>query len=167
MRIAEVRDMSKKRMLQSGMILGLILALTGLDWSYGAAAAEQKPDQAMRAFIDAVVRKDKAAILSSFSPTSPWKYVGHEIGTGKVIATKTVSYQTMANDFAAKKGWYHFFFDEPNGYTFRINFRKGEMWKKKGGTTFVCPQSDSGKTYVSWKQEGGKWVIEKIGETGP
>jgi hypothetical protein len=158
---------SKSRMMQAGMILALILALTGLDWSYGAAAADQGPDQAMRAFIDAVVRKDKAAILASFSTTSPWQYVGHEIGTGKVIATKRVSYQTLAQDFDAQKGWYGFFFHEPNGYTFRINFRAGEMWKKKGPTTFVCPQSDSGNTYVSWKSEGGKWVIAKIGETGP
>jgi hypothetical protein len=153
--------------VQIGMMLVLILAMTGLDWSYGAAAADQDPDQAMRSFIDAVVRKDKSAILSSFSPSSPWQYVGYEIGTGKVIATKTVNYQVMAKDFANQKGWYNFFFNEPNGYTFRINFRPGEMWKKKGRDTFVCPQSDSGNTYVAWRQEGGKWVIEKIGETGP
>ena len=79
--------LGKNRMVQLGIMLGLILALTGLDWSYGAVAADQGPDQAMRSFIDAVVRKDKSAILSSFSPTSPWQYVGYEIGTGKVIAT--------------------------------------------------------------------------------
>ena len=78
-----------------------------------------------------------------------------------------VKYEVMAKDFAAQKGWYGFFFNEPNGYTFRINFRQGEMWKKKGPNTFVCPQSDSGNTYVTWRQEGGKWVIQKIGETGP
>ena len=78
-----------------------------------------------------------------------------------------VKYEVMAKDFAAKQGWYGFFFDEPNGYTFRVNFRQGEMWKKKGPNTFVCPQSDSGNTYVAWKPEGGKWVIQKIGETGP
>jgi hypothetical protein len=155
------------RMVQVGMMLVLILAMAGLDWSHGAAAADQGPDAAMRSFIDAVVRRDKSAILASFSPSSPWQYVGYEIGTGKVASTKKVSYQTLAQDFAVKKGWYHFFFDEPNGYTFRINFRPGEMWKKKGPATFVCPQSDSGNTYVSWRQAGGKWVIEKIGETSP
>ena len=157
----------KSRMVQLGIMLGLILAMTGLDWSYGAAAADQGPDQAMRSFINAVVGKDKSAILSFFSPNSSWQYVGYEIGTGKVIATKTVNYQVMTKDFANKKGWYSFFFDEPNGYTFRVNFRKGEMWKAKGRNTFVCPQSDSGNTYVAWMQEGGKWVIQKIGETGP
>ena len=145
--------------------MALILAMTGLDWS--ATAADQTPDQAMRSFINAVVRKDKSAILSSFSTSSPWQYIGYEIGSGKVSATKTVTYQTMASDFANRKGWYNFFFDEPNGYTFRINFRPGEMWKKKGSNTFVCPQSGSGNTYVAWRPERGKWVIEKIGETGP
>jgi hypothetical protein len=157
----------KNRMVHLGMMLVLIFAMTGLDWSYEAAAADQGPDQAMRSFIDAVVRKDKSAILSSFSPSSPWQYVGYEIGTGKVIATKMVNYQVMTKDFASKKGWYGFFFNEPNGYTFRVNFRQGEMWKKKGRNTFVCPQSDSGNTYVAWMQEGEKWVIQKIGETGP
>jgi len=149
------------------MLLALTLVMSVLDCGYGAAAAYQGPDQAMRSFIDAVVRKDKSAILSFFSPTSPWQYVGYEIGSGKVIATKTVNYSVMANDFADKKGWYNFFFDEPNGYTFRVNFRPGEMWKQKGRYTFICPQSDSGNTYVTWRPEGGKWVIQKIGETGP
>jgi hypothetical protein len=157
----------KCRMVQLGMMLALILAVTGLNWSYGAVAADQTPDQAMRSFIDAVVRKDRSAILSSFSPSSPWQYVGYEIGTGKVMAVKTVNYQVMAKDFANRKGWYNFFFAEPNGYTFRINFLDGKMWKKRGPQTFVAPDSDSGNTYVAWRQEGGKWVITKIGETGP
>jgi hypothetical protein len=157
----------KNRMVQLGMALVLIFAMSGLDWSYGVGAADQGPDQAMRSFIDAVVRKDKSAILSFFSPSSPWQYLGYEIGTGKVVANKMVKYEVMAKDFGAKKGWYGFFFDEPNGYTFRVNFSKGEMWKNKGPNTFVCPQSHSGNTYVTWKPEGGKWVIQKIGETGP
>jgi hypothetical protein len=157
----------KSRMVQLGMAMVLIFAMSGLDWSYGVGAADQGPDQAMRSFIDAVVRKDKSAILSFFSPSSPWQYVGYEIGTGKVITNKMINYQVMTKDFASQKGWYGFFFNEPNGYTFRVNFQKGEMWKKRGQNTFVCPQSDSGNTYVTWKPEGGKWVIQKIGETGP
>jgi hypothetical protein len=154
-------------MVRLGIIAALILTLSVCAVNYGAAAADQGPDQAMRAFIDAVVRRDKAGILASFSTTSPWQYVGYEIGTGKIIAKKMVTYQVMAKDFAGRQGWYRFFFDEPDGYTFRINFRAGEMWKKKGPNTFVCPQSDSGNTYVTWRQEGGKWVIQRIGETGP
>jgi hypothetical protein len=67
--------------------------------------------------------------------------MGYEIGTGKVVADKMVKYEVMAKDFAAKRGWYGFFFNEPDGYTFRVNFRPGVMWKKKGPNTFVCPQS--------------------------
>jgi hypothetical protein len=159
--------LGKNRMVQWGILSALILTLSVCAWNYSAAAADQGPDQAMRSFIDAVVRRDKAGILASFSTTSPWQYLGYEIGTGKIVANRMVKYEVMAKDFAAQKGWYGFFFNEPNGYTFRINFRQGEMWKKKGPNTFVCPQSDSGNTYVTWKPEGGKWVIQKIGETGP
>ena len=50
---------------------------------------------------------------------------------------------------------------------FRVNFLDGKMWKKRGPHTFVAPDSDSGNTYVAWRQEGGTWVIAQIGETGP
>jgi hypothetical protein len=157
----------KSGIVRLGMILALTLIISGLGWSSGAWAADQGPDQAMRSFIDAMVRKDKSAVLAFFSPTSPWQYMGYEIGTNKVVANKMINYQVMAKDFAAQKGWYGFFFHEPNGYTFRVNFLDGKMWKKRGPNTFVCPQSESGNTYITWKQEGGKWVIQKIGETGP
>jgi hypothetical protein len=157
----------KSRIVRLEMILALILAISGLAWISAAWASDQAPDQAMRAFIDAMRRKDKAAVLTFFSPTSPWQYMGYEIGTNKVVANKTINYQTMANDFAARKGWYGFFFHEPNGYTFRVNFIDGKMWKKRGPNTFVSPDSDSGRPAITWKQEGGKWVIQKITETTP
>ena len=50
----------------------------------------------MRAFIDAMVRKDKSAVLAFFSPGSPWQYMAYEIGTNKVVANKMVSYPVMA-----------------------------------------------------------------------
>jgi hypothetical protein len=158
---------ARNRMVRLAITAALILTLSVGAGNNGAAASDQGPDQAMRALIDAVVHRNPAPILASFSTTSPWQYVGYEIGTGKISAKKMVTYAVMAKDFAGKQGWYRFFFDEPDGYTFRINFRAGEMWKKKGPATFVCPQSDSGNTYVTWRQEGGKWVIQRIGETGP
>jgi hypothetical protein len=158
---------ARNRMARLGIIAALILTLSVCAVNSGAAAADQGPDQAMRAFIDAVVQRNPAGILASFSKASPWQYVGYEIGTGKIISKKMIPYAVMAKDFAGKQGWYRFFFDDPDGYTFRINFRAGEMWKKKGPATFVCPQSDSGNTYVTWRQEGGTWVIQRIAETGP
>ena len=157
----------KSRIVRLGMILGLTLAMSGLGWSLSAWASDQGPDQAMRAFIDAMVRKDKSAVLAFFSPGSPWQYMGYEIGTNKVVANKMVSYPVMTKDFAAKQGWYGFFFHEPNGYTFRVNFLGGKMWKKSSPNTFVSPDSDSGRPAITWKPEGGKWVIQKISETTP
>lgn len=157
----------QKRILSLWLALAWLWAMTGAGWSYDGPAAGKDLDKTMKSFIDAMVRKDKSAVLSFFSQSSPWKYVSYEIGTVKVTGTSMVSYAVMAKDFANKKGWYGFFFHEPNGYTFQVNFQKGVMWKKKGADTFVYPQSHLDKTYIKWKQEGGKWVIQEIGETTP
>ena len=47
----------KYRMVQLGILSALILTMSVFAWNYGASAADQGPDQAMRSFIDAVVRK--------------------------------------------------------------------------------------------------------------
>jgi hypothetical protein len=142
-----------------GMILALTLAMSGLGWSAGAWASDQTPDQAMRAFIDAVVRKDASAVLSFFPRTSTWQYVAYMIGTGKLHTVKTISGAEMRRDFAKKQGWYEEFFSEGPGYSFGGNFLDGKMWKKTGPATFGSRPS------ITWKQEGGKWVIEKITDT--
>jgi hypothetical protein len=156
----------KSGIVRLGMILALILIMSGLAGSSGAWASNQSPDQAMRAFIDAMVRKDASAVLSFFPRTSSWQYLAYEIGTGKLVTLKTTSVGEMRHDFAKKLGWYGFFFpiDTP-GYTFQVNFLDGKMWKMRGPNIFVAPNSDDGRPSITWKQEGERWVIEKIAET--
>jgi hypothetical protein len=148
------------RIVRLGIILALTLTMAGLGWSSGAGASDQGPDQAMRVFIDAMVRKDAAAILSCFSPNSSWQYSAYQL-TGKLYKLDTITGWEMRRDFAKKQGWYGMFFEEPNGYTFRVNFQDGEMWEKTGPRTF------GHRPGITWKQEGGKWVIEKIEESTP
>lgn len=152
------------RMVRLGMILALSLAMAGLGWSSGAWASDQGPDQAMRAFIDAMVRKDASAVLSFFPQSSTWQYFAYEIGTGKLYTVRTISGSEMRRDFAKKQGWYEEFFNEGPGYSFGVNFHgvnvnDGKMWKKTGPYTFGT------RPAITWKQEGDKWVIEKITET--
>jgi hypothetical protein len=74
----------------------------------------------------------------------------------------------MAKDFAAKEGWLlGLFFDEPDGYTFRVHFLHGRVWNKRGPDTFASADDPSGNTYIAWKQEKRKWVIQKISNNGP
>lgn len=123
--------------------------------------------QAMNAFVQAMVSKDSQGVLAAFSPQQPWRFVGYEIGTGRQNASNMVNFAQMSNDFQTRGGWYHFFFDEPNGYTFRLNFLKGVKWKKQGTTFHRASKDKSVRHYIKWRQEGGRWVIAEIGDTSP
>jgi hypothetical protein len=63
----------KNRLVHLGIVSALILTLAVCTGNSVAAAAPQGPDQAMRAFIDAVAHRNPAGILASFSTTSPWQ----------------------------------------------------------------------------------------------
>jgi hypothetical protein len=130
-------------------------------------AEAQEVNEAMQAFVQAMVHKNPTAIFSAFSRQSPWKYQPYEIGTRRRLKTATVAPDKMARDFQQKTGWYDFFMADPNGYTFRVNFMNSNRWKKRGADTFVAPDSESGDTYIKWRREGQKWVIGEIGETTP
>lgn len=144
-----------------------ILLLAMFAWGPVNQSEAQEVSDAMQSFIQAMVNKDPAAILSAFSRQSPWKYQPYEIGSRRRLKTATVTPDKLARDFQQKTRWYDFFMADPNGYTFRINFMDGKHWKKRGADTFVAPDSSSGDTYIKWRREGQKWVIGEIGETTP
>jgi hypothetical protein len=133
----------------------VILALVAVGLGHAGWAQAQGPDGAMQAFSQAMHRKDPQGVLAAFSRQSPWRYVNYEIGTGKVRSSRTVTFQQMAADFQRKTGWYRFFLDEPDGYTFMVEFIHGTPWKKRGANTFVPPEVGTSRTHITWRQEGG------------
>ena len=151
------------------MILGFLVFLLWLSpvicLSYDGNAGT--PDKVMISFINAMVSKDSNKVLSFFSKKTPYKWVFYEIGTTKPLYVRYISYQDLAKDFKTKTGRYHSFFDDPNGYTYQVNFKRNKMWKKKGKNTFVAPDSDFDTTYIKWKRENGQWVISEMGDSGP
>jgi hypothetical protein len=153
-----------RRHRRAGVVL-LALMVVGL--GYAGWAAAQGVDGAMDAFVQAMHRKNPQAVLAAFSRQSPWRYVNYEIGTGRQLASRTVSFQQMAADFQRKTGWYRFFLDEPDGYTFMVEFIHGKPWHRRGANKFVPPEVGTSKTHITWRQEGGRWVIAEIGETTP
>jgi hypothetical protein len=130
-------------------------------------ACAQDVNEAMQSFIQAMAQKNPDGILAAFSRQTPWKYQPYEIGTGRRLKAEVINPVQMANDFRKKRGWYNFFLEDPDGYTFRLNFMRHLPWKKRGANTFVAPESSSGNTYVTWRLEGQRWVIAVIGETTP
>jgi hypothetical protein len=154
-----------RRNPRAGLVV-LALLVVGLG-SAGGWAQAQGVDAAMQAFSQAMYRKNPQGVLAAFSRTSPWRYVNYEIGTGKVRSSRMVSFAQMAADFQGKTGWYRFFLDEPDGYTFMVEFIHGKPWHRRGANKFVPPEVGTSKTHITWRQEGGRWVIAEIGETTP
>jgi len=145
----------------------VIPALLAVGLGYAGWAEAQGVDGAMGAFIQAMHRKIPQGVLAAFSRQSPWRYVNYEIGSGRELSPRMVSFKQMAADFQRKTGWDNFFFAKPNGYTFMVLFLRGEPWHQRGANTFVPPEVGTAKTHITWRQEGGRWVIGEIGETAP
>lgn len=151
---------------QSWTVWLATLALTVVGLGLAQWSEAQEVDAAMHNFTQAMYQKNPQKVLAAFSRQSSWKYVNFEIGSGKQLSSRMVPFNKMATDFQKKTGWYNFFFAEPNGYTFMVLFFEGKPWEKHGSDRFTPPGSDA-KTFIKWRQEGGKWVISEIGETTP
>lgn len=147
------------------LFIFLLFALTLLPQA--VPAKDGGPEAAMKAFIEAMVNKDSNAVLSFFPQQSTCKLIPYVIGSKTPEKVNTISYDRLKNDFANKKGWYVFFFEKPNGWTYNVEFRRGEMWRKKSGNLFAAPDSSEGHTYIKWKQEGDRWVIAELAYVHP
>jgi len=150
-----------------GLTIALILFAPLIFWIDINPASAQELNEAMQSFVQGMVNKNPANILAAFSQQSPWQYQPYEIGSGRRLPAVMVPPDKMVRDFQQKVEWYNFFMEEPNGYTFRVNFIVGKAWKKRGADTYVAADSSTGNTYIKWHREGPKWVIGEIGETTP
>jgi hypothetical protein len=153
-----------KKYLTAGILIAS-LVIVGC-WQVKQAEAEDVAGT-MQAFMQAMVNKNAPAIFAAFSQQSAWKYQPYDISSGRPLPSVAVTPGELRRDFQQKTGWYNFFMEDPDGYTFRVNFIHLKPWKKRGAETFVAPDSSTGNTYITWRREGQKWVIAEIGETTP
>jgi hypothetical protein len=145
-----------------------VLVLTWALLSQAAPArAAQGVDAAMQGFFEAMINKDSNALLAFFPQQSNFKLIPYVIGSNTPEKIGNVSYSRVKNDFSNKKGLYVFFFEKPNGWTYNVEFRRGEPWKKRSGNVFTAPESSMGHTYLKWKQEGDNWVIDELAYVHP
>ncbi len=145
----------------------VVIAALVIGLGYAGWTAAQQADGAMQAFVQAMYHKNPQQVLAAFPRQSPWRYVQYEIGSGRQLSSRLVSFAQMATDFQRKTGWYRFFLDEPDGYTFMVLFIRNEPWTRSGPDTFAPPHAGISRTHITWRQEGGRWVIGEIGETTP
>ena len=132
----------------------------------GKDAASVSLQAAMRKFINAFRQKDRAAFLSLFSRTRPSSHLNPmNIGAKSQFRT-IVSYARMASDIKKKQGWNWKYFERHPEWdidAFVDNIPDRRMWTKVKGNKFVPPgDSPTSGTYVKWRREGGRWVIDEI-----
>jgi hypothetical protein len=143
-----------------------------------AALAYRDPDDAaleaaMREYIDALAARDDRRFLALFTRTTPVLVVDN-IESPAHVGTLTAA--EMARDFRKRDGWYHVIFgenvdpvtgDRELDY-YAEGFDNRMMWRRHGPGLYVKPWSslDDGlrrMSYVRWKKDGGRWVVEEIG----
>ena len=149
-----------------GVLLALVVTCALLP--QGAPAGDSRGvDAAMQGFFEAMINKNGNALLAFFPQKSNFKLISYVIGSNTPENTASISYNKLKKDFSQKKGLYVFFFEKPNGWTYNVEFRRGEPWKKKPGNIFTAPDSSMGHTYIKWKQEGDNWVTDEIAYVHP
>lgn len=153
-----------KRQMAAGII---IISIAMLGYGLVNQAEAEDVDGSMQSFMQAMVNKNSTAIFAAFSQQSPWKYQPYDINSGRRLSPVTITPAELRRDFQQKSGWFNFFMEDPDGYTFRVNFIHQKPWKKREAETFVAPDSSTGNTYIKWRREGQNWVIAEIGETTP
>jgi hypothetical protein len=114
-----------------------------------------------------MVNHDSRALLAFFPKKSSFRLIPYTIGNDTPDASQSISYDRLKNDFAHKGQLYTFFFEQPNGWAYQVEFRRGEPWQKGPDSIFIAPRSSRGHTYIKWKQEGSKWVVGEIAYVHP
>jgi hypothetical protein len=135
----------KKYMIAIPLIFSYLLVLLGISLAQGGmdlkknADYENKPEQAMLAFEHALRNHDIKGILTAFSRTIPWHYVSYEIGSGRRLSRKTITFAQMEMDFKARKGWWHFFVGGPEirDPNYSDQFIRKVKYRKQGSTFFI------------------------------
>jgi hypothetical protein len=124
-----------------------------------SAADADSLDAAMRKLITSLRKKDVATFLSLFS-RSRFFYANNPLNLVRIA----VPYGTLAQDLRKKGDWYCTYLERCDDLdAFVDNIGNGEMWRNVGGARFVPPGSDAeAHTYVKWRKEAARWVIDEI-----
>ena len=122
--------------------------------------------KAMRKFIDSLRSRNTSAFLSLFSRTRPFYHLNTmNVGSGEHFRRR-INYSRLAQDVRKKQGLYWLIIERgDNGMydAFVDHVLDGKMWSRVKGNKFVPPGGEvTSHTYVRWRKEGGRWVIDEI-----
>jgi hypothetical protein len=116
-------------------------------------------ETAMRKLIDSLMKKDVTTFLSLFS-RSRFFFANNPMNEYRMA----VPYSQLATNLKQKGDWYCTYLARCDDLdAFVDNLNDGQMWPRVGGTRFVPPGSDAESlTYVRWRKESGRWVVDEI-----
>ncbi len=121
---------------------------------------------AMRKFIDALRSKDTGTFLSLFSRTRPSYHLNPMNVGSKEYFRDPITYSRLAADLRKKDGLYWLYVARGENGTYDAfvdNLPNRKMWTRVKGNKFVPPGAEvSSHTFVRWRKEGGRWVIDEI-----
>lgn len=148
-------------------LLAGVLLLTGC-----AARRETALDARMERFLAAVRAEDAAAFAEMFPSRAPWRFVlnADVAGPDGVRSSRQVTEVTperLRRDLATRGEYHSYFLDPGNRGVGSIGWyaAQGEPWRRVAGNRFVPAGSgEVASTWVSWREEGGRWVVDEIAE---
>jgi len=121
---------------------------------------------AMRRFINALQNKDRAAFLASFSRSLPFYALNPQNLGSKTHYRATVSYSELAVDINKRQGLYWTYLErgvKGDMDAFVDNLQGGKAWTRVPGNKFVPPGAElTSSTFVRWRKQGGRWVVDEI-----
>ena len=121
---------------------------------------------AMRKLIRALRTRDTSLFLSLFSRTRPFFHLNPMNVGSKKYFRDSISYARLTRDVKEKGQLYWLLLeraDNGNYDSFVDNFPDDGMWTSVKGNKFVPrDQPPTSHTFVRWRREGARWVIDEI-----
>jgi hypothetical protein len=138
----------------------LLIAVVPTDKTSTLTSADTASlEAAMRRLIDSLVKKDVSTFLSLFS-RNRFFFANNPLNEYRMA----VPYSELAKNLRQKGDWYCTYLERCDGLdAFVDNLNGGDMWPRVGGARFVPPGSDGESlTFVKWRKEASRWVIDEI-----
>ena len=132
----------------------------------GYSSADAALSAAMSKLIRALRSRNTSSFLSLFSRTRPFSHLNPMNVGSKKYFRDTITYARLSRDVKNKDDLYWLLLeraDNGNYDAFVDNFPNDTMWISVNGNKYVPPGAElTSHTYVRWRKEGVRWVIDEI-----
>lgn len=132
----------------------------------GYSSADATLSSAMRKLIHALRSRNTSLFLSLFSRRRPFYHLNPMNVGSKQYFRDSITYARLLKDVRNKGDLYWLLIeraDNGNYDAFVDNFPDDTIWIRVRGNKFVPPGAGlTSHTYVRWRKENGRWVIDEI-----